>query len=51
MVVSWTVRYRAEPHGVVTVSFDSFKRLEDTQHFDDVPVLGGPARVVPRSVA
>jgi|SRR5664279_649541 len=49
MVCSWTVRYRTKSAGVVTAGFGTFKRLEDTVHFDDVPILGGPARVVPRS--
>ena len=51
MVVSWSVRYRKACGESVTMYFGSFKRLQDTRHFDEVPALGGPALVVPRSVA
>lgn len=51
MVVSWVVRYRTASRGIVNDSFGSFKRLSDVEHFSDVPTLGGPALVVPRSVA
>jgi len=51
MVVHWSLRYRTARLGVQTESFGSFKRLEDTQALDDVPVLGGPGMVVPRTAA
>ncbi|MDP9025922.1 MAG: hypothetical protein M3N13_11180 [Candidatus Eremiobacteraeota bacterium] len=51
MVVSWTVRYRTPSRGVVTESFGSYKCLKDTEYHPDVPALGGPALIVPRSMA
>jgi hypothetical protein len=51
MVVSWSVRYRKASGESVTMYFGSFKRLAHTRHFDEVPALGAPALVVPRSVA
>jgi hypothetical protein len=51
MVVSWSVRYRKASGESVTLYFGSFKRLADTRHFAEVPILGGPALVVPRSLA
>jgi len=49
MAVHWRVRYRTATRGVERGGFGTFKRRQDTVFFPDVPVLGGPGEVVPRS--
>ena len=49
MVCHWSIRYRTATSGNVVLGFGSSKRLADCVVFEDVPILGGRARVVPRS--
>ncbi len=51
MAVDWSVSYRTATSDVQCVSFSSFKMLADAQKYSDVPLLGGPGRIVPRNVA
>jgi hypothetical protein len=46
MSVHWTVRYRTEGSEFKTLSFSSNKRLADAEMMSDVPILGGPGRVL-----
>jgi hypothetical protein len=50
LVCHWTVCYRTTTSERVAIDFGTFKRLEDTQYFAEVPVLGGPGKVVPLSL-
>jgi len=48
MVVHWSLRYRTATLGAQTDAFGSFQTA--AQWLEDVPTLGGPGNVVPRSV-
>jgi hypothetical protein len=49
MVVHWSLRYRTASGDVRAATFGAGKRLDEVCDLDDVPVLGGPGMVVPRT--
>jgi hypothetical protein len=46
MSVHWKVRYRTEGSEFKTLSFASDKRVADAEMMSNVPILGGPGRVL-----